>query len=137
MEAFVNYIASSHESAGSLEPFETAFLTDNKLYFDVRDVEVKRRSEYHSVSDKLRVIIKKFVRNYDFGCSDWREFQEFKKLRDDLVHPREDEDSISLSSYESRVRSGLRGIIAVMDSVCSGMWGRRLRRRLRDLMPDE
>ena len=66
IEAFANYLADTFNQGNSLTQFEIAFLLDKKIVFDNEKIEVKQRTEYHRIEDKLKILIKKFVKEFDF-----------------------------------------------------------------------
>ncbi len=96
MEAYINYIAESFDFADSLSLFEIAFLTDKKIQYSVDNLDIEKRTEYHKIDEKSKVLIKKFVSGYDFNNVEWSNFHEFKQFRDTLVHPRMSEDIIPI-----------------------------------------
>ena len=135
IEAFVNYIADSFAKAGSLSEFETAFLNDETIVFSVNK-GVVHRSDYHSLEDKLRLLIRRFVPDFSFNSTAWSGLMEFKKLRDSLVHPRCSEDETGIAEYQLKVSKGLSTVIEVMNSISRGIFGKPLRRHLLDLIPE-
>jgi hypothetical protein len=134
IEAFVNYIADSFEKAGSLKIHETAFLNDKRLVF-LADKGLIERTEFHSIDDKLRLLLNTFVPEFDFGNKTWSNFMQFKDFRDSLVHPRKAEDETEIAEYQIRVRKGLSSIISLMNSVSKGIFKKPLRKQLLDLIP--
>ncbi|MHB8109631.1 MAG: hypothetical protein ACYDHW_06320 [Syntrophorhabdaceae bacterium] len=136
MEAFVNYIADSLFKADSIEKYEIAFLNDKSLLFDAKRSMLTQKIEYHKLDDKLKVLITRFVPDFDYGNTTWESLIDFKKFRDSLVHPRHDEDETSISVYETKVRRGLSGIIHIMNCISKGMFTRPLRQKIQDLLPE-
>ncbi len=134
IEAFVNYIADSFAKAGSLTDHEIAFLNDRRIVFLV-DRGLSERTEYHSIDDKLRLLLGKFVPGFDFGIAVWSSFMEFKQFRDLLVHPRQTEDNIEIEEYHMRVQAGLSSIIELMNCLSKGIYKQPLRKQLLDLIP--
>ena len=135
MESFANYLADTFNKGGSLSEFEIAFLLDKRLFFNADKIEVEDRIEFHRIEDKLKIFIKKFVTNFDFTCRDWSHFNEFKKFRDRLVHPRESEDNLSLNDYQDHLKRGLTSIINLMNIISTGVFKKHLRKQLLDLLP--
>lgn len=133
-EAFVNYIADSFAKAQSLTDHEIAFLNDRRLVFSV-DRGLSERTEYHSIDDKLRLLLNRFVPGFDFSSSLWSRFMQFKDFRDLLVHPRQAEDETAIAEYQTRVQIGLSSVIELMNCVSMGIFGKPLRRQLLDLIP--
>ncbi len=134
IEAFVNYIADSFAKAKSLTDHEIAFLNDRRLVFSV-DRGLNERTEYHSIDDKLRLLLNKFVPGFDFNSSLWSNFMQFKNFRDLLVHPRQAEDKTEIAEYQTKVQIGLSSIIELMNCVSRGIFKKPLRKQLLDLIP--
>jgi len=134
IEAFVNYIADSFAKAQSLTDHEIAFLNDRRLVFSV-DRGLSERTEYHSIDDKLRLLLSKFVPGFDFNIDPWASFMRFKQFRDLLVHPRQIEDNIQIEEYHAKTQAGLSSIIELMNRVSNGIFKKPLRKQLLDLIP--
>jgi len=135
IEAFANYLADTFNQGNSLTQFEIAFLLDKKIIFDNEKIEVKQRIEYHRIDDKLKILIKKFVKEFDFTSKDWSHFMEFKKFRDRLVHPHDSEDEIQIKEYKNIIKRGLSSIINIMNTISNGIFRKPLRKQLLDLIP--
>lgn len=135
IEAFVNYIAGGFKEAGNVDHHETNFLNDLVETYSVKD-GVKERQEFHRIDEKIRLLINKFVPNFNFQDPMWSHFMEFKLFRDSLVHPRIIEDELPLESYKKKVRAGLKATINIINSISQGVYKRPLRRQILDLMPD-
>lgn len=134
VEAFINYIGDSLDLSDSFQPYEIAFLTDRK--FDVSNgaFQIRDKKEYHRLEDKLKFLIYKFSPGFDFALTpSWSRLLEFKKFRDSIIHPREDEDIIDLAEYRRQIRQGLSSAIEIMDNLCLGIFKRHLRQKLLDL----
>ena len=87
------------------------------------------------LEDKIRYLLNKFVPAYDFSTSPWREFIEFKRFRDSLVHPRDDEDVIEAKEYQQKVEIGIKATLSLIDCLCKGIFGKNLRKGLLELYP--
>jgi len=135
IEAFANYIADSFAKAGNITPHEISFLNDKALAFSV-DKGVIQKTEYHPLDQKLRLLIRKFVPDFNFQSPTWVKFMEFKDFRDSLVHPRQVDDETTIAKYRKRVTDGLKAIIDLMNIVSKGMFQKPLRKQLLDLIPD-
>jgi hypothetical protein len=116
IEAFVNYIADSFAKAGSISQHEISFLNDKALIFSV-DKGIIERTEFHRLDDKIRLLMRKFVPDFDFQGVTWVKFKEFKDFRDSLVHPRQVDDETQIADYHKRVRAGLKAIIEIMVTI--------------------
>lgn len=134
IEAFANYIADSFEKARSLTNHETAFLNDKRLVFSVGR-GLTERAEFHSIDDKLHLLLNKFVPDFDFSTGAWSTFMQFKNFRDSLVHPRQIDDETNIADYQTKVRAGLSSTISLMNSLSKGIFKRPLRKQLLDLIP--
>lgn len=134
IEAFMNYIADSFAKAKSLTDHEIAFLNDRRLVFSV-DKGLSEKTEYHSIDDKLRLLLSKFTPGFDFSIDPWSSFMQFKQFRDILVHPRQTEDNIEIGEYHTKVQTGLSSIIELMNCVSKGISKKPLRKQLLDLIP--
>lgn len=134
IEAFANYIADSFAKAETLTPLEIAFLSDKVLTFE-KGKQIQK-VEFHKLDEKLRFLLNKFVPKFDFAGIPWFRFMELKDLRDSLLHPRETDDETSIPDYDKKVSEGLSAIIKIMTSLSKGIFGKPLRRRLIDLIPD-
>lgn len=134
IEAFVNYVGDAFAQSASLEPCEIAFLTDRQFVPVRGKFEINEKMEYHRLEDKLRFLICKFVPNFDFEKTPcWGRFIEFKKFRDILTHPRQDEDEIELDEYKMSTTRGISSIIEIINHLCVGIFNRPLRKKLLDL----
>ena len=135
IEAFVNYVADSFAKARSIPDYETTFLNDMRTVFSA-EKGLHQRVEYHKLDDKIRVLLRRFMPGYDFACPTWNKFQEFKKFRDALVHPRKPDDDTDPAHYRREIRAGLKAVIEVMNSVSRAVFDKPLRRKLLDLAPE-
>lgn len=136
IEAFINEIGDTFSKGGTaFPPYEIAFLVDKKFAISkgAGEFTVQETSEYHRLEDKIRFLINKFIPSFDFKDPLWSRFKDFKKLRDNLVHPRDTEDSLPPSEYETKVKIGLSAIGDLMNTLCGGIFGRPLRLRLKEL----
>jgi hypothetical protein len=135
MEAFVNYIADSFAQAGSITPHEICFLNDRAIVFSVSK-GVTEKTEFHKLDEKIRLLVHKFILDYDFQGLPWVKFMEFKDLRDSLTHPRQIDDETPVTKYRARIRAGLKAIIELMNSLSQGIFQKPLRKQLLDLIPE-
>ncbi|MEW6374748.1 MAG: hypothetical protein AB1502_03030 [Thermodesulfobacteriota bacterium] len=134
MEAFINYIGDTFAEGNVFEPYEIALLNDMKFAHDKGKFKILGQIEYHRLEDKLRFLICKFVPKFDFNEEvAWFRFIEFKKFRDAIMHPRQDEDTIKVAEYERKIKIGLSSTIKIMDYLCKGIFKKPLRKKLIDL----
>lgn len=135
IEAFINYLADSFLKAGSLSQHEVCFLNDRVVIFSP-DKGVIEKSKYNRLDEKIRFLLNRFVSNFDFKSPTWSKFMQFRKFRDGLVHPRQSEDETPLSEYDRDVRAGLKSVIEIMNQVSQDVFGKPLRKKLLDLIPE-
>jgi len=75
MEAFVNYTADAFAEGESLSPHEIAFLNDRVLAFSSKKGKLVKQTKYYSIDDKLGVLLRKFVPDFDFETNtSWSRF---------------------------------------------------------------
>jgi hypothetical protein len=135
IEAFVNHLGDTFSKAATMQRHEICFLNDTSLSYRANKGFIEK-TEYHKLDEKLRFLIGRFGSDFDFESRAWVKLKEFKKFRDSLVHPRQDDDQTSLPVYEENVKSGLRAVIEVMNHVQKSVLKRPLRKRLLELIPD-
>lgn len=135
LEAFVNYIADSFEKADNLERHEIAYINDKRLIFDPGK-GLTERTEFHSLEDKIRALLRRFAPELDLNAPIWSQFRQFKKFRDVLVHPKEYEDTLSAGDYLRRANLGLQSVIDIMNLLSKRIFGSPLRQKLLDLRPE-
>lgn len=134
IEAFINYIGDIFARGEVFQPYEIAFLTDKKFSISGGNFEIIEQMEYHKLEDKIRFLICKFIPDFDFFHNPaWSRFLEFKKFRDAIIHPRQNENNIEIIEYKQNLTNGLSSIIEIMNSLCLGIFERPLRKKLIDL----
>jgi hypothetical protein len=134
IEAFVNYVGDAFAESASLEPYEIAFLTDRQFAPSKGRFEVLETMEYHRLEDKLKFLIQKFLPSFNFERTPcWGRLIGFKKFRDSLTHPRQEEDETGLQEYKTITARGLSSIIEIMNYLCTGIFHKPLRKKLLDL----
>lgn len=135
IEAFVNYVANSFELARNLNREEEYFINDKVVYFNDSKCEFQEKTEYHKLDHKIKYLIKKFHIEFDFTGGEWSEFQQFKKYRDSLVHPRKIEDETECAEYKKEAKRGLTRVITLISILSKGIYRKKLRKKLLDLIP--
>lgn len=134
VEAFVNYIANTLAHGPDWPEYEIAFLSDNKFDLEKGSFKIIQQAEYHRLEDKLRFLLVKFDPGFDFqGVAAWCRLLEFKELRDDITHPRSDDDTLVVVDYKKKVESGITAAIEIMSAIMNGAFGHPLRKKLIDL----
>ena len=125
------------DQSNSLSSFEIYFLLDKKEVFDTNKLKVKINIEFHKTEDKLKFLIKRFVKPFNFNLSkEWFDFLEFKDFRNKLVHPRNITDEFEIQDYEKKIKQGLSSIIYFMNILLTGIINKPLRKKLLDLIPE-
>ena len=135
METFINYLASTFEAApGTLEPYEMALLLERRYGQQNGVFEIQKQIAYSRLEDKIRFLIHRFAVEIDLATSsDWPQFLRFKRLRDSLVHSRDDEDERSVEEYDEACTNGIRSSFLLMNQLSQGVFKRPLRAKLHDL----
>ncbi len=135
LEAFVYYIASSFDQTNTVEKHEIAFINDRRVLFDPT-VGLKEKSEYHSLEDKIRVLLRLFAHEVNMGMGSWQRLHVFKEFRDSLVHPKQIEDVTNEAEYLQNASDGLQSVIDIMNLLSLSIYQRPIRPKLLDLRPD-
>ena len=134
IEAFINYISDTLAQSKIFQPYEIAFLTDKKFDILQQKFQIIEQVEYHKLEDKLRFLIHKFIPSFDFQHNpSWSHFLEFKKFRDKITHPRQEEDQTDITEYKKMVKRGFSAIIEIINHLCKGIFKRPLRKKILDL----
>jgi len=137
IETFVNYLASTFDAAGSkaLGPYELALLLDKRFGQQDGIFKVHDQTSYSRLEDKLRFLITRFAVDLDLRSDPaWPQFMEFKRLRDSLVHSRDEEDERPVAEYDSACIRGIRANFTIMNRLSQGIFARPLRAQLHDLV---
>jgi len=133
LEAFVNYIADTLHAGATLAEHERAFLLDKKFGLRAGEFQIMDSSEYHRLDDKLRLLLAKFCPAYDVAHeAGWSHLMDLKSLRDEIVHPRGDEE-VTPAQYHAHLKRGLNSVLDIMDRLCNGIFRKPLRKKLREL----
>jgi len=134
MEAFANYVALTFQEGQVLEPYELAFLNDRRFGLRRGQFTILEKTEHHPLAEKIRLLMSRFVPDFDFDRNaSWCQMLQFKEVRDQLVHSRQEEDETELEEYDKEISRGLSAIIDVMNVLCEGIFKRPLRKKLTDL----
>lgn len=134
IESFVNYVADSFAQADQLPLNEIAFLNDEK--FTPEKGKLVRRAEFHRLEDKLKILLTRFIPDFDFQGTMWIWFMELKDLRDSLIHPRRLEDEVPLAQYSTKLIRSMSAIVGLMDCLLKAIFNKHLRKQILDLKPD-
>ena len=134
VEAFINYFGDTLEISKILTSHEIAFLMDKKFDIAGGTFQVLNQKEYHKIEDKLRFLLHRFVPKFDFNRNpSWSNFVEFKRFRDKIIHPHQEEDDIAIAEYKKKISNGLSAAIEIMNHLCKGIFKRSLRKKILDL----
>lgn len=135
LEAFTNYIGETLAQGKFFQPYEIAFLIDKKFDLSKGTFHMLDHVEYHKLEDKLKFLICKFVPGFDFEHTPcWSRLLEFKKFRDTITHPRQEEDEIDIEEYKKKIEIGLSSAIEIMNRLCEGIFKRPIRKKILDLI---
>jgi len=135
IESYVNYIAQPLELAEVMNTHETAFLLEKKVELIGDKFEIIDKMQFQKLEDKLRFLIIRFDKTFDFEKNPcWPRFMELKRKRDELTHPRHDKDDTSVSSYERISKNGLNAIIEIINRLSTAIFKRGLRKQILDLI---
>jgi len=134
IEAFVNNIADILSYTKMMCENEKAFLLDKKMILENDKFIISEQNEFHKIEDKIKFLLSKYVKDFDFGCNRcWSDFISLKRKRDFLIHSRSEEDDTKIIDYESIVKNGITSINKIMDYLCLGIKNKKLRTQIRDL----
>ena len=138
VEAYVNYIAYSFDQGNFLETkTEINFLNDRLEYVDAKTGTTEIQKKYNSVDDKLKYLVNRFTKGnaklVEEAC--WSGYKNFKKFRDELVHPKEGTPEITDEDYKSKTEKGLRDTIILIDKISKSIFDRGLRPGILDYIP--
>jgi len=134
LEAFINFIANTIETAGTFEVNEVAYINDQVLEVVPSKGTTERKTKFNSIEGKLKFLIKRL--NVDIIIDrgpNWSNFKDFKRLRDRLIHPKEEADEVSIQDYSAELKKGLNSNIYLIDKVAKKLFSKGLRRSLTDL----
>lgn len=136
LEAYINFIGLAFERGKVFKPFEIALLTDKKFEFNGKQFELTEKTEFKKLDDKMKFIINKFLPSFNFEKEKcWSSFKEFKKLRDELTHPKKEDDELPLKKYESIVKRGFAANLELINQISKGVFGKPLRKKILELTP--
>lgn len=134
LEAFVSFIGDTFRKGDNLDKNEIAFLNDKTLEVSESKATIEEKVKFNSIDRKIKFILKKFDVPLDTSTAgQWRDFLEFKDLRDSLVHPRSISDDRTLRQYKKSVKKGLNANIDIMNSISAKLFNKPLRKNLTDL----
>jgi hypothetical protein len=134
LEAFVNFIGDTFNKGNTIDRNEIAFLNDKVLEISPSKGTVESRTRFYSIDNKVKFILKRFrVPLETAATSLWKNFLEFKKLRDSLVHPRNITDELDINEYRNKIQTGLNANIDIMNLISKRLFSKQLRQSLLDL----
>lgn len=132
IEAFVNSISEGFKLSSTLEVHEIHYLLDQTL--TMSNGVFKERIENHGIDEKLKFLLKKFSPSYEIDKEpSWVWFMEFRKIRNNLIHPKSDDDEITVEQYKEIIKKGLNSIIDIINVLCNGLYKKPLRKKITDL----
>lgn len=134
LEAFVNFIGETFKQGNNLDKNEIAFLNDKVLEISTSKATIEEKIKFNAVDGKVKFILKRFSVPIDVSSSSqWKNFTEFKGLRDSLVHSKSIDDERTISEYQIGIKNGLNANIDIMNSISMKIFSKRLRKSLTEL----
>ncbi|QSB27676.1 hypothetical protein [Flavobacterium sp. CLA17] len=134
LEAFVNFIGDTIKKGDTLDRIEIAYLNDKVLEISVPKAKIEEKIKFNAVDAKIKFIIKKFSVPIDLSNSaDWSNFNNFKDLRNDLIHPKSQSDERTLVDYQNSIKKGLNSNIEIMNLISNKIFNKQLRKGLLEL----
>lgn len=131
MEAFVNFIADTIQKGRTIDKIEIAFINDKIIEVDVNKAKQKEKTKFNLIEDKIKFLIRKFDIQFDLSSNPaWKNYIDFKDLRNTLIHSRSMEDEVSIDLYKTRIRNGINAIIEIMNVIAQKFFGKALRKNL-------
>lgn len=134
LEAFVNFIGDTFKKGDTLDRIEIAYLNDKVLEISAPKAKIEEKIKFNPVDAKIKFIIKKFSVPIDLANSpDWSNFNDFKELRNGLIHSKSQSDDRTMSDYNSSIKKGLNSNIEIMNLISNKIFNKPLRRGLLEL----
>ena len=138
VEAYVNFLAYSFDQGDIIESAtEINYLNDRREDVDSTKGSTKIKKNYNPIDEKLKFIVNHFNKS-DFNPGNeacWSGYINFKKFRDELVHPKEDISEITDEEYKYKTEKGLRDTIKLLDSISKSIFNKGLRPGILDYIP--
>ncbi|MDO8886690.1 hypothetical protein [Candidatus Oleimmundimicrobium sp.] len=132
IESFVNNRFFDYGSLPDkkFELHERAFLLEKKIKFIDSGAKsgsfVLEGNEYKRLEDKIFFLISKFSSKKEEdlkGKSLWQNFQEFKTLRDNILHPRTDKDiEIDINKVKKHIDTSKR----IIQLISEHLWSKKV-----------
>lgn len=134
LEAFINFVGNTIETAGTLELNEVAYINDQVLEVIPSKGTTERKTKFNSIEGKLKFLINRLKVDIEISTdSNWSNFRKFKRLRDRLIHPKEENDEVSIQEYSSELKNGLNSNIYLIDKITKKLFSKGLRKSITDL----
>lgn len=134
-EGYVNHIAENHETAESFDSLGLDFLNDKITRINAKNSKTERIDQFNTLESKINLLIS--ISGADKGkikgSSQWEKFSNFKKFRNDLVHPRIKANNFDIDTYETSSRDGLSSTIYLINQISLSLYGREIRRKILEL----
>jgi len=132
IESFVNNRLYDYGSLSEkkFELHERAFLLEQKIKFNDSGEDIGTFSlegkEYRRLEDKIFFLISKFSSKKEKdlkGKSLWQDFQEFKTLRDNILHPRTDKAiEININTVKKHIETSK----CLIELISEHLWGKKV-----------
>ncbi len=134
LEAFTNFIGETFKQGNNIDKNEIAFLNDKILEISTSKAIIEEKTKFNSIDGKIKFILKRFNVPLDTATArQWKDFLEFKALRDSLVHPKSLSDEKPIADYKQSIKKGLNANIDIMSSISTKLFNKPLRKSLTDL----
>lgn len=117
----------------TIDPLLIAYLQDKAYVVKASSGTTTFRTEYHSVEDRLRLLAKLYSCELPYKTKIWSDFLLLKALRDELTHPKGDDDVVSLTRYDKVGSDGLSAVIHLLNLLNKSVFGKPFRKTLREL----
>lgn len=132
IEAFLN-TAVIGLNRTTIDPLLIAFLQDKNYKVNIKTGAIAFKTEYHSVEDRLNLLAVIYNCELPKQGKIWNDFLALKTLRDELMHPKQEEDLISLSRYYTVGSNGLTAVLQILGLLNKKIYGKVFRKNLREL----
>lgn len=137
VEAFVSKVAYALEEANTVSKDELDFLKDRKFRVDADTAVVNEESNFNAIDKKLRYLVNKYVNSPEsvFRSNEWAEYLDFKRFRNELVHPKNVSEDFEFNKYNDAIEKGLRSTISLLNQISLSVYGEKFRKSITDLSP--
>jgi hypothetical protein len=132
VESYLNTTSQALDRT-KIDPLLIAYLQDKAYVVKPSSGNIATRTEYHSVDERFKLLATLYHCDLPFQDRTWNDFILLKTLRDELTHPKGEEDSVTLARYEKVSSSGLTAVLKLLNLLNQKIFGRVFRKTLREL----